>query len=57
MVGSYENLLYTGSAKNDYHYVEITEGSCTGQFIWTNRANVVWTLTQFPNDDESFAVG
>lgn len=50
-------MLYSGENKNDWHYVEITRGSCVGEFIWTNRAGVSWTLTQDPYDDELFAIG
>ena len=40
IVGHYECLLYTGDAKNDWHYVTITE-EAPNVFLWSNKDNEV----------------
>lgn len=50
--GNYENMLYSGSGKNAWHYVQISpkEGSDT-ELIWSNRAGVQWALKLQPDGD------
>ena len=50
IVGEYENLGYSGSAKNNYHYVTITYDSFKSVYIWKNRANSKWEL--HPTEEE-----
>ena len=45
IAGEYENLLYQGDEKNDWHYVTIKKSGNT-KYIWKNRAGVSWTLTR-----------
>ena len=52
IVGEYENLLYNESAKNDWHYVNITYDSSNSVYLWKNRANVRWKLYPTDNEDE-----
>ena len=56
IAGEYECLLYSGDEKNNWHYVTITEQG-PGSFLWTNRADVSWTLTQHMPNSTLFAVG
>jgi hypothetical protein len=42
IAGTYENLQYEGSAKNDWHFVTIMAHH--DDYIWRNRAGVEWTL-------------
>jgi hypothetical protein len=42
LIGLYENLLYDGFGKNDWHYVTIEE--VDGKLMWSNRANFKWEL-------------
>eukprot|EP00178_Gracilaria_changii_P017088 TRINITY_DN48889_c0_g1_i1.p1 TRINITY_DN48889_c0_g1~~TRINITY_DN48889_c0_g1_i1.p1 ORF type:complete len:210 (+),score=14.18 TRINITY_DN48889_c0_g1_i1:62-631(+) len=52
LVGNYENLLYSGAAKNDWHYVQISaKADSDTQLIWKNRAGVQWTLELQKTDD------
>lgn len=52
LIGSYENLLYSGAEKNDWHYVEITAKSDSQtELIWSNRAGKKWTLKLKPTND------
>ena len=44
IVGEYWNLIYSGSAKNNYHYVTITYDSFNSLYFWENRANSKWKL-------------
>lgn len=44
IVGPYENFEYSGSGKNNWHYVSISKIDST-TMTWTNRAGVKWTLT------------
>ncbi|PXF42881.1 hypothetical protein BWQ96_07389 [Gracilariopsis chorda] len=50
--GNYENMLYSGSGKNAWHYVQISakEGSTT-ELIWSNQAGVTWILKLQPEGD------
>ena len=56
IAGKYENLLYQGADKNDWHYVTI-EQQDDQTYIWRNRAGVSWTLTQCPDRITTFTVG
>ena len=56
IVGHYECLLYTGDAKNDWHYVTITE-EAPNVFLWSNRAGVTWKLFQDLANPTHFTVG
>jgi hypothetical protein len=46
--GEYENHLYDGGGKNNWHYVTITQVS-QDTYRWENRAGASWTL--FATDD------
>ena len=50
LVGVYENLKYSGAAKNNWHYVTLTKKSET-ELTWTNRAGRSWTLTLIAKGD------
>ena len=39
IAGKYENLLYQGANKNDWHYVTIVQQD-DQTYIWRNRAGV-----------------
>ena len=41
LVGEYENLAYSGSNKNNYHYATITYDSSNSVYLWKNRENRV----------------
>ena len=41
LVGEYENLGYSGSNKNNYHYATITYDSSNLVYLWKNRENRV----------------
>ncbi|PXF41669.1 hypothetical protein BWQ96_08620 [Gracilariopsis chorda] len=49
VVGTFENLLYTGSGKNNWHYVEI-EKVDESTVRWKNRAGRSWTLSVITSD-------
>ena len=42
--------------KNDWHNVQISDGDYPGDFIWTNRAGVSWTITQDACDPGTFYI-
>eukprot|EP00957_Ditylum_brightwellii_P049928 3784664-Ditylum_brightwellii.AAC.1 len=47
--GKYENHLYNGGGKNDWHHAELTEGDAPNEIIWINWENVSWSI--FMMDD------
>ena len=52
LVGEYENLAYSGSNKNNYHYATITYDSSNSVYLWKNRANRVYKLHPTDKEDE-----
>ena len=52
LVGEYENLAYSGSNKNNYHYATITYDSSNSLYLWENRANRVYKLHPTDKEDE-----
>ena len=52
IVGEYENLAYSGSNKNNYHYATITYNSSNSVYLWKNRANRVYKLHPTDKEDE-----
>lgn len=55
IVGNYENHLYDGGGKNDWHYVTISKID-RNTLEWKNRAGVSWKLTR-TQDEDIFKVG
>lgn len=47
--GCYDNKLWTGNAKNDWHYVKITWDPKTEKFTWKNKAGAEWPLYPIPS--------
>ena len=52
LVGTYENLGYTESARNDFHCVNITYDSSNSVYLWKNRAGSEWKLHPTKKEDE-----
>lgn len=43
--GQYECSLYVDKGNaNDWHYVTVTKDEGSGNYKWTNKAGVSWTL-------------
>ena len=57
IVGKYDNQEYSGSDKNDWHYVTISTTDNPMVFEWKNKAGVSWTLEFNNSDPTNFQVG